>query len=116
MSGFDEVTAHQKGNFTFAPLSDAGNRPPRVYFDVAGYVMKATPPGARIRAELEAAGKSYLKIRTRDGKHIAEVAVYEPADGNITEETIAIASAIYWSWWRAEDMYGRAPADEESKG
>jgi len=24
----------------------------------------------------------------------------------ITEETVAIASAIYWSWWRARDMRG----------
>ena len=27
----------------------------------------------------------------------------------ITEETIAVASAIYWSWWRARDMHGEAP-------
>jgi len=27
----------------------------------------------------------------------------------ITEETVAIASAIYWSWWRARDMHGEAP-------
>jgi len=32
--------------------------------------------------------------------------IVDAAGHDLTEETVAIASAIYWSWWRARDMQG----------
>lgn len=103
---------------TYAPLSDAGNRPPRVRFETLephGHVMTACPPGAFIRCELEEANRSRVTIRESEPDelgwrhHIADVSVHRPDGHDITTETIAIASALYWSWWRAMDMRGAAP-------
>lgn len=35
-----------------------------------------------------------------------------PDGFDLTDETIAIASALYWSWWRAEEMHGRVHVEE----
>jgi hypothetical protein len=75
--------------------------PPLLDFDVRSpHVMLAEPPGARIRCELERDDASRVVIRESDGSHIADITVHAHA-AVITDETIAIASAIYWSWWRA---------------
>lgn len=112
---FDADIAHDKSTATFAPVSDAGNRPPHVHFVLleGGATMAASPPGARIDCELETDGYSHVRLHDmRSGhqrEHIADVRVRAPEDSDLTEETIAIASAIYWSWWRARDMHGEAP-------
>jgi hypothetical protein len=108
---YDHDTAASVSTATFAPLSDSGARPPQVHFRVHehdGRVMLAEPPGATIRCELLPDLSSSVVIReAKDDLHIANIAVYDPSADDITAETIAIASAIYWSWWRAEDMHGR---------
>lgn len=117
MTRFDSELAHDKSKSTFAPLSDAGNRPPRINFEVlepCGCVMTACPPGAFIRCEYDGPDKSNVRIRTSPGgdtekKHIANLIIYASGADDLTTETIAIASAIYWSWWRARDMNGEAP-------
>lgn len=80
-------------------------------------VMIAEPAGARIRCDVEGPRKSRVTIKTSIGRgpnyvppeHIADVTVHATGDDDLTTETIAIASAIYWSWWRARDMKGEAP-------
>ena len=96
---------------TYAPLSAAGNRPPAVRFKLLSpTVLVAHPPGASIRCELEEWDCSHVVIRSTLREHIARVTVHpEHGHDDITEETIAIASALYWSWWRAQDMRGCAP-------
>jgi len=42
-------------------------------------------------------------VTVRTGSHVGHE--------DITTETIAIASALYWSWWRAMDMRGEAPEE-----
>ena len=112
---FDSDIAHDLGTATYAPLSDAGNRPPRVHFVTSdgASVMYASPPGARIHCELEAADRSRVFIIDMRPDHrnelVADVTIHEGGGRSITEETIAIASAIYWSWWRARDMHREAP-------
>lgn len=112
---FDSDIAHDKSTATYAPVSDTGNRPPRVHWIVepGSAVMGAFPPGASIRAEAESMNSSRVAIRdTRTGHssaHIADVTVWASGPEPLTEETIAVASAIYWSWWRAMDMHGEAP-------
>ena len=111
---FDSDIAHDKSTATFAPMSDAGNRPPKVNFVVtAGNAMGASPPGAKIVCELDENGRSHARLNDmrpgHEDEHIADVIVTPGAGYTITEETVAIASAIYWSWWRARDMHGEAP-------
>jgi len=112
---FDSDTAHDLGTATYAPLSDAGHRPPSVHFVCGddGATLCASPPGARIACECDTDGRSRVRIRDmrpgHAGEHIADVTVWAPEDATLTEETIAVASAIYWSWWRARDMHGEAP-------
>ena len=105
------------GREMYAPLSDAGNRPPRVFFEVDQEHptrMTARPPGAFITclmcSDTEA---STVRIETTEHSHIADVTVRtgdHVEHDDLTTETIAIASALYWSWWRAMDMRGVAPA------
>jgi hypothetical protein len=112
---FDSDLAHDKSTATYAPMSDAGNRPPKVHWvvETGSSVMVASPPGARIRAEAESMNSS--RVTMRDARpdhghaHIADVTVWASGPEPLTEETIAVASAIYWSWWRALDMHGEAP-------
>ena len=121
MARFDSEQATELGRETYAPSSDAGNRPPRVRFETLephGHVMTACPPGAFIRCELEEPACSRVTIREalpdESGcrRHIADVTVHSgSSDDDITTETIAIASALYWSWWRARDMRGEAAVD-----
>ncbi len=111
---FDSDIAHDKSTATFAPMSDSGNRPPKVHFVVTdGNAMGASPPGAKIVCELDEDGRSHARLNDirvgHEGEHIADVIVTPGAGYTITEETIAVASAIYWSWWRARDMHGEAP-------
>ena len=112
---FDPVTAAEVSRETYAPKSDAGNWPPRISFAVSpgGGVMKATPPMAMITAEWINSQTSDLTIRDvrgdTPGVHVATVTVRAHGPYDLTTETIAIASAIYWSWWRALDMRGEIP-------
>lgn len=108
---FDADIAHDCGTATYAPLSDAGHRPPRVHFVVSedGASLFASPPGAHIGCVLVPGGSRVAILDMRPGhddRHIADVTVHEGGDESLTEETIAVASAIYWSWWRARDMHG----------
>jgi hypothetical protein len=114
---FDSDAAAELGRETFAPLSDAGNRPPNVHYRVPsqeGDLMLAEPPGARIECVTGDGGSSRVTIYDA-GTHpaeptiIADVTVHVPEGATLTEETIAISSALYWSWWRARDMHGEAP-------
>lgn len=90
----------------------AGNRPPKVHWvvETGSAVMGASPPGAHIRAEAETMNSSRVTIRdmrpNHGHAHIADVTVWASGPEPLTEETIAVASAIYWSWWRAMDMHG----------
>lgn len=113
MGRFDPDTATELGRNTHAPLSDAGNRPPQVHFEWQGpMLMQANPPGAQIECATDGIeDASAVAIMTSDGEHIAKVIVRVPSGGDLTEETIAIASALYWSWWRAMDMRGEAPGE-----
>ncbi len=106
---FDSDEATVVSCATYAPCSAAGNWPPQVHFTATDHVMTAEPPGARIRCELEQPDASRVTIRTTAGEHIAAVTVHIPPGEMPTEETIAIASALYWSWWRARDLRGEAP-------
>jgi hypothetical protein len=96
------------------PPSDSGARPPVVDFMVDeddDSVMTASPPGATIRCSLIDVGDkqgSLVTIMDRAGGHIAHVTVLlGNSDEDLTTETILVSCAIYWSWWRAEDMKGR---------
>lgn len=94
------------------PLSDSGKKPPDIYFTVdanAPTRMTANPPGAAIEClmctDTEA---SVVRITTappfRPHLHIADVTVRtgeHVGHEDLTSETILIASALYWSWWRA---------------
>lgn len=109
-------------------------RPPHVHFDVAvgrSFVMTAQPPGVVIHCELLDSGPpaSHVVIHTRppivalpganahlDSEVLADVIVHLGDGNDITKETISIASAIYWSWWRCQWMKGVAPGQEEQKG
>ena len=52
-------------------------------------------------------------VSNTQGKHIAYVMVLKNVDTpDITSETVAIASALYWSWWRAEEMQGRKHVEQ----
>lgn len=114
-SRFDPYIAHATGTESYAPLSDSGSRPPKVHWavDIDPSFMAASPPGAHIRAEVESVSSSRVTMRdTRPDHghaHIADVTVWATGSEPLTEETIAVASAIYWSWWRALDMRGEAP-------
>jgi len=115
MTDFRQDTADEVSGDTFAPLDDNGDRPPRVFFEVRSpHVMLAEPDGAHIRCELERDDQSRVTIREDAGRHIADVTVHIPDSEEATEETIAIASARYWSWWRARAMRGEAPAEASS--
>ena len=90
-----------------APTS-TGKLPPEVDFKINEKRdrLDASPPGATIRCAWED-GKSTIDIhRTDNGEHVAVVAIVSTGPYTITDETIAIASALYWSWWRSEDMRG----------
>lgn len=110
---FDPATAERVCRESYAPLSDAGNCPPRVFFEVdpeRPTRMTATPPGARIECVLLSdcdSDSSIVRIATSEHRHIADVTVRTGSHvghEDITTETIAIASALYWSWWRGCDM------------
>ena len=107
MDDFKQDTADDVSESTYAPAADNGDMPPRVFFEVRPpHVMLAEPDGARIRCELVQDDQSRVTIRANDGRHIADVTVHVPDSEESTEETIAIASALYWSWWRARVMRG----------
>ena len=110
-NGYDGDTATDVSRETWAP--SGGGTPPRVYFEhPMPDRLTASPPGARIRCDLLQDGASSLvTIRTIDGDHIAEVTVHAPLGEDTTTETLAIASALYWSWWRAQDMRGTLGQD-----
>ena len=114
---FNAVRVHELCEFTYAPKSGPGRDggyPPRVRFDVhepGGAVMTSRPPGVRIRCELEQPTESRVTIRTHAGDHVCDLTVHATGPDDITEETVAIASAIYWSWWRAKDMHGETIRD-----
>lgn len=107
-----DAAAAGAASATIPPEDDGRAAPPLVQFAVNRCNpswMFAEPPGARIACHLAKTGVSDVAVCTRDGEHIALIEVRRPEDSatDITTETIAIASAIYWSWWRAERMHGR---------
>lgn len=108
MMKYDPEIAKATSEATFAPLSDTGNRPPKVHFEVSssGRFMTAFTPCAQIDCSLGDRG-SCVRIGSNDGTLIAHVQVFLPICLDYTKETIAIATALYWSWWQAEDMDGR---------
>jgi hypothetical protein len=72
---FDSDIAHDKSTATFAPMCDAGNRPPNVHFVVTdGNAMGASPPGAKIVCELDENGRSHAMLSDmrvgHEGEHI----------------------------------------------
>jgi len=84
---FDSDIAHDKGTATFAPMSDAGNRPPKVHFVVTdGNAMGASPPGVKIVCELDENGRSHARLNDmrpgHEDEHIADVIV-TPGAGRI---------------------------------
>lgn len=90
-----------------------GETPPRIYFTVDddSTRMIASPPGAFIEARCtDEPDVSAVRIRSFDHGHIADIRVHAGSDSiaSLTDETIAIASAIYWSWWRACEMRRQA--------
>ena len=113
MSRFNQVTAEECSAATYPPPADSGTCPPRVFFALdSPHRMIAKPPGALIRCDLHRFDQSLVTIRTTEREHIAEVMVIVPPSEDATKETIAIASALYWSWWRARDMHGEAPSED----
>jgi hypothetical protein len=54
-----------------APMSNAGNRPPKVHWvvETGSSVMGASPPGARIRAEAESMNSSRVTMRDTRPDH-----------------------------------------------
>lgn len=95
-----------------------GATPPQIRFvvdDDRANRMTASPPGAFIECFCtEDPEVSVVRIRTASHKHIADIRVHTGTHvgaESLTDETIAIASAIYWSWWRACDMRGEAPKE-----
>ena len=115
MNYFDRSVADSVCRSTHAPLSDTGNRPPQVFFRVIGdgAFMRAEPHAAVMSCEVNAKEpEARVTIRDKSGQHVADVTVHVPADADLTEETIAIASGLYWSWWRALDMRGELPEEE----
>jgi hypothetical protein len=104
MNTFSAEKAAEVCAANYAPPDPAfGGTPPRVFFTlISRSQMQAAPEGAIILAKLLGAGlRSSVTITETDGTHIARVIVETPEGGNDTEEAIAIASALYWSWWRA---------------
>ena len=106
---FDSDIAEELSRRMYAPASSAGNYPPRVFFKVDDddrSTMRAHPDGVSIVCSLRRRRRaSHVSIVEQpSGKHIAYVLVYAPSGEDLTTETIAIASALYWSWWRARDM------------
>lgn len=112
MNYFSARIADATCRATHAPLSDTGNRPPQVFFRLIGdgAFIRAEPQAAVISCEANAKEReSRVTIRDKSGAHVADVTVHVPGDADLTEETIAVASALYWSWWRALDMRGELP-------
>lgn len=55
-----------------------------------------------------------IVIRTNPGRcHVAHVIAYASDPDDITTETIAIASALYWSWWSDRSARCHRSAREE---
>ncbi len=84
------------------------NMPPAIRFEVEERdreTMTADPPMASITCALLSDHSSRVLIIGNDGEHIADVRVHVGASRvSISDETVAIASAIYWSWWRSRDL------------
>ena len=114
---FHAQRAYELCQHTYPPKSGPGrdgSYPPRVRMVVQEPgcgVMMATPPGCVIHCEAETPETSRIKIRTTGGDHVCNVVAHASGPDDLTEETVAIASAIYWSWWRARDMHGEAPRE-----
>lgn len=109
---FDHGRADELSRGTYPPHGPAPDRtPPRIFFTVDPEIqtrMTASPPGASILCLMvDGEDASIVRITTAQHEHIADITVRCGASQvDLTEETIAIASAIYWSWWRAKDMRG----------
>lgn len=80
--------------------------PPGFEWDVRQDVMEATPPGARIWAEMDRERMVRVNVRETEGAHIADVTVHVPSACDLGDEARQIAQALYWSWWRAQRMKG----------
>lgn len=88
----------------------AAEQPPQINFKASGDVMTADPPGAYIRCEREQDDESRVTIRALRGSPslIADFTVHIPPGVDHTEETMQVAAAVYWSWWRG-NLLGRRP-------
>ena len=68
-------------------------------------ILLADPPGAQITCTYvneNTASLVILDIRDTDQYyHIANITVFSPEGVAIADEVTQIASALYWSWWRA---------------
>jgi hypothetical protein len=84
------------------------NIPPSIDFKVDERdreTMTAEPPLASITCALLSDHSSRVLIISNEGEHIADVRVHVgDSRTTISDETVAIASALYWSWWRARDL------------
>lgn len=82
--------------------------PPSIHFTADSVRMFANPPGATIRCLSINKDSALVEIKDNQDKHIAYVMVLKNAEvPDLTSETVAIASALYWSWWRGEELQGR---------
>lgn len=87
--------------------------PPPIRFSVPrgekkSMVLVANPPGAEITCTCEGSNTaSVVIVDTRDSNkhyHVANVIVRCPENITIANEATQIASALYWSWWRALEV------------
>lgn len=87
----------------YAPPDPAfGGTPPQVFFDMwDDTTLLAAPEGALLQCDWLEPRKSRVTVTEEDGAHVAVVVAETPVGSDDTEEAIAIASALYWSWWRA---------------
>ena len=105
---YDQEVAESVSRDTYAPADDDSISPPRLFFSLRSTtVFVASPPGALVTCTLTGDRESRVRVLSTQAVHVADVTVHVPDCEDTTTETIAIASALYWSWWRAERMHGR---------
>ncbi len=105
MSRFSAEKAAEVCASNYAPPDPAfGGTPPQVFFEMWDETtLLSAPEGALLQCDWLEPRRSRVTVTEADGlnTHIASVIVETPEGGDDTEEAIAIASALYWSWWRA---------------
>lgn len=116
MTNEEHFDAPKKVEHVAPAPTGTGKLPPEVDFKIANLRdgLDATPPGARISCGLHLGVSRIRIVRADNGEHIAHVRIEDAGPYTLTDETIAIASALYWSWWRSEDMRGITHAAEDA--